>query len=153
MTVADQQKFEKLITALQQRIGQETGSRVNLQQIYLSAFSAGYGAVRAILRNNKNVEKIDGLILLDGLHTDYIPEKTVLATETTDYLIHSLGLKRHTVLKWGPLGMQQISEVKEGNFIVLGFAGNTAPDHIDHFQALYYFLDLLFFRFNRDQSF
>jgi hypothetical protein len=39
--------------------------------------------------------------------------------------------------------MQQLSEVKNGNFQILGFAGNTAPDHIDHFHGLFYFLENL----------
>ena len=122
---------------------------------------------------------------MDGLHTDYIPDKLTIAdggklnidklscflelanqavkenksfiithseifpgtyastTETTNYLINELGLKRKSVLKWGALGMQQTSEVNSGNFWVLGFAGNTAPDHIDHFHALYNYLHYL----------
>jgi hypothetical protein len=32
--------------------------------------------------------------------------------------------------------MQQLSEVHAGNFRVLGFAGNTAPDHVDHYHAM-----------------
>jgi hypothetical protein len=40
------------------------------------------------------------------------------------------------VLKWGPRGLQQLSEVKSGRFELRGYAGNSAPDHIDQFQAL-----------------
>jgi hypothetical protein len=32
--------------------------------------------------------------------------------------------------------MQQLSEVRAGRFTLLGFAGNTAPDHVDHLHAL-----------------
>jgi hypothetical protein len=32
--------------------------------------------------------------------------------------------------------MQQLSEVTANGFTVLGFAGNSAPDHIDHFHAM-----------------
>ena len=38
--------------------------------------------------------------------------------------------------KWGPLGMQQLSHVRKGKFEVLGFAGNSTPDHMDHYHAL-----------------
>jgi hypothetical protein len=32
--------------------------------------------------------------------------------------------------------MQQLSEVRTGRFEMLGFAGNSAPDHVDHFHAM-----------------
>jgi hypothetical protein len=32
--------------------------------------------------------------------------------------------------------MQQLSEVHRGGFHVLGFAGNSAADHVDHLHAL-----------------
>lgn len=48
----------------------------------------------------------------------------------------SLDLKRRPVLKWGPLGMQQTSEAKRGGFEVRGYAGNAAPDHVDHLHAI-----------------
>jgi hypothetical protein len=146
------------------------------RRIFLSAFSAGYGAVRAILKLHADL--VDGVLLLDGLHADYEPAGLVLnqggrlddsdlmpfvsfarialtggkrmlithseifpgtfasTTETTDYIIEHVGLNREAVLEWGPGGMQLLSRVQEGRFTVLGFAGNTAPDHVDHFHAL-----------------
>jgi hypothetical protein len=32
--------------------------------------------------------------------------------------------------------MQQLSEVRAGQFELLGFAGNSAPDHIDQLHAM-----------------
>src|SRR5205085_12531244 len=113
---------------------------VHINHLYLSGFSAGYGAVRAILRNR--ADSIDGILLLDGLHTSYVADRKVdpiamqpfldfaraavagrkrfvfshseifpgtfaSTTETADYLIHELGLKRTPVVRWGPRGMQQ----------------------------------------------
>lgn len=150
------------------------------RRILLSAFSAGYGAIRAILGTDGAL--VDGVLLLDGLHTDYVPERRVLfeggvlgtekldpfvrfarlsvaghkrmlithseifpgtfasTTETTDYLIEKLGLRRRAVLEWGPGGMQMLSRVDAGQLTVLGFAGNTAPDHVDHFHGMPEFL-------------
>src|SRR5439155_9060261 len=45
--------------------------------IYLSGFSAGYGAIREIL--TQTPDAIVGVLLIDGLHTGYIPEKKVIA--------------------------------------------------------------------------
>lgn len=41
--------------------------------VYLSGFSAGYGAIRQVLRQPRNAALVDGIILLDGLHSDYEP--------------------------------------------------------------------------------
>jgi hypothetical protein len=32
--------------------------------------------------------------------------------------------------------MQQLSAVRSGGFVVAGFAGNSAPDHLDHLYAI-----------------
>ena len=151
----------------------EIRSHIKINRIYLSGFSAGYGAVRAILRNRAN--DVDGVLLLDGLHTSYIDDRKVdpvamqpfldfarsgkrfvfshseifpgtfaSTTETADWLIHELGVKRTPVVRWGPRGMQQLSEVRAGNVLIMGFAGNSAPDHVDQFHAMPEFLQLLF---------
>jgi hypothetical protein len=173
-------------TTLLRRVRDETsvrsGGRVRVARVIVSAFSAGYGGVRALLSDENAAQAIDGVILLDGLHTSYVPERTVLAeggaldttklvpflrfarraaagqasllithseifpgtfastTETTDWLIGALGLTRTPVLAWGPGGMQQLSEVRRGRLTILGFAGNTGPDHIDHLHGLKEFL-------------
>jgi hypothetical protein len=151
-------------------------SRIAVRRIYLSGFSAGYGAIRAILRNKTDV---DGVLLLDGLHTSYVGDRKVdpagmqpfldfareaaagrkrfvfshseifpgtfaSTTETSDYLIQQLGLKRTPVARFGPRGMQQLSELHAGGLTILGFAGNSAPDHVDQFHAMPELLQILF---------
>jgi hypothetical protein len=162
-----------------------TSDRTTFKSIILSGFSAGHGAIRAILRDSSHFAEVDGLLLLDGMHTSYDPPGVVVhqggrldpkhlaefarfaqaadagqkrfllthseifpgtfasTTETADYMLQQLGLRRRPVLEWGALGMQQTSEARRGRFLLMGFAGNTAPDHIDHFHAMYHFLRLL----------
>jgi pimeloyl-ACP methyl ester carboxylesterase len=166
------------------RLLERIRERAPFRNVYLTGFSAGYGAIREVL--SQQPEAIAGVLLLDGLHTSYIPEEKPLAegggldesklepflaygrraaagekrlvithseifpgtfastTETSDYLLERLSMKRTPVLRWGPLGMQQLSESRRGSFIVYGFAGNTAPDHVDHLHGLGTFLRLLF---------
>ena len=172
---------ETLFARLVERIRRDVPA---VRRTYLTAFSAGYGAIRAILRQTP--EAIDGVLLLDGLHASYIPNAKPVAeggaidvaslepfvlyaeraangearfvvthseifpgtfastTETADHLLQSLQLSRDALLRWGPLGMQQLSEARTGGFHLLGFAGNTAPDHIDHFHAWRQFFELLY---------
>ena len=147
-------------------------------RIALVGFSAGHGAIRAILRQPRHFAAVGAVLLIDGMHTSYIPEGTVMSaggtidttnlvaftsfaraairgekrflvthseifpgtfastTETADWLLHTLGVSRTAVLEWGPRGLQQLSEAHSGRFELLGYAGNSAPDHVDQFQAM-----------------
>jgi len=180
---AEGSTFARLVDEVRASVADRTSRDVRISRVYLSSFSAGYGAVRAILKDHAAM--VEGIVLLDGLHTDYVPPRQVLAeggrlngekldgfvrygrlatagekrmlithsaifpgtyastTECTDYLIDSLHLKRRPVLKWGPVGMQMLSETREGGLAILGFAGNSAPDHVDHFHGLGVFLGMV----------
>lgn len=177
--------WNALLRRVRDETAARTGGRVRVSRVVVSAFSAGYGGVRALLSDERAAATLDGVLLLDGLHTSYVPELTVLAeggtldtlklapfaryarraiagevgfvvthseifpgtfastTETADWMIAALSLSRTPVLAWGPGGMQQISEVRHGRLAILGFAGNTGPDHMDHLHGLGGFLPLL----------
>lgn len=179
----DESAFGGLIDSILEAVSRSTSIEIEASGIYLSSFSAGYGAIRAILREHQSA--IDGILLLDGLHTGYIPPRRVLAaggslnteklegfvefarlategrkrllithseifpgtyastTETADFIIEALNLQRRPVLEWGPGGMQLLSETNTGGLQILGFAGNTAPDHIDHLHGLATFLKMM----------
>jgi hypothetical protein len=69
-------------------------------------------------------------------HSEIFPGTFASTTETTDFLLRELGLKRRAVLKWGPMRTQQLSEVRSGRFRLNGYAGNSAPDHVDELHSL-----------------
>lgn len=175
---ADPAAFDSLLAGIVREVGIVRGTLPPLGTVTLSGFSAGHGAIRAILREPRHVGRVDAVLLLDGMHTGYVPEgrpvadggaldpaplRSLLAfaeaaireeksllvthseifpgtfastTETADWLLEALGLERTTILAWGPRGMQQLSEVRQGRLHVQGFAGNSAPDHVDHFHAM-----------------
>jgi hypothetical protein len=175
---ADPAAFDSLLAGVTREVSAATGRAARVGRVTLVGFSAGHGAVRAILREPRHFRTVDAVLLLDGMHTSYVPDGTVLAgggtldtanlvafanfaraavrgekrflvthseifpgtfastTETADWLLGALGLHRRPVLRWGPRGMQQLSEVRAGRFELLGFAGNSAPDHIDHLHAM-----------------
>lgn len=177
----DPGKFQTLIDEAAEDLQLKRG----WSSITLVGFSAGYGAIRAILRHPANFQKVDNVLLLDGIHASYVPEGKRLAeggvikaddldayvdlareaaagrkqfmishseifpgtyastTECVDYLLATLGLKRAAKLKTGPVGMQQLSEVKVKGFRILGYAGNTGADHGDQLQAMPYWLKTL----------
>jgi hypothetical protein len=69
-------------------------------------------------------------------HSEIFPGTFASTTETTDWLVSQLGLKRRAVVRWGPMKTQQLSEVRKGKFLLAGYAGNSAPDHVDQFHSL-----------------
>lgn len=153
--------------------------------IYLSGWSAGYGAIRRLISEEKVIGRIEGILLLDGLHCSYVPEGRLVAqggaldstqmqpflkwaklaisgrrsllfthssvfpgtfastTETAEYLLQSLGIRRQSKLAEGPVGMQQTSVAAMGRLMILSFAGNSAPDHVDHYHGMSAFLHCL----------
>ena len=76
-------------------------------------------------------------------HSEIFPGTYASTTETADYLLQQLHLARRPVLKWGPMGLQQLSEARAGQFLLVGYAGNSAPDHVDQLHSLPVFLKWL----------
>lgn len=182
---SDVAAFDSLLAAVTRETSAAIGREARFRHVILVGFSAGHGAIRAILREPRHFARVDAILLLDGMHTSYVPEGVVVekggtpdrrnleafvrfaeaavkgdkrflithseifpgtfasTTETADYLLHALALRRTPVLEWGPRGMQQLGEVKVGRFELMSFAGNTAPDHIDHLHGMPEFLERL----------
>ena len=178
----DPAAFDSLLAAVTREVSAAVGTAARVGRVTLVGFSAGHGAVRAIIREPRHFARVSAVLLLDGMHTSYLPEGAVLATggamdttnlvafanfaraamrgekrfivthseifpgtfasttETANWLLRALGLHSTPILRWGPLGMQQLSEVRAGRFELLGFAGNSAPDHLDHLHAMPEFL-------------
>ncbi len=152
-------------------------SGVRFGPIVLSAWSAGYGAIREILEVPAYYKRVDKVLLIDGLHTDYASRKPgsgevalqaaklqvflkfardsvrgrktmvithseivtgafASTTETADWLLANLKLKRLPVSRTGPMGMQEKSEVRAGKFRLIGYAGQGPEDHMDQFESL-----------------
>jgi hypothetical protein len=76
-------------------------------------------------------------------HTEIFPGTFASTTETADWLIHEWGLTPHPVVRWGPMQTQILSDVSAGGLRVVGFAGNSAPDHVDQLHSLPEFLGWL----------
>lgn len=166
--------FAEIIDEASKLLGMNRG----FASITLTGFSAGYGSIRAILRHPKNFERVDSVLLLDGIHASYVPEGVALTsggkvkdddldsyvafaqaavkkrkrfvvthseivpvtyvstTEASDYLLTKLRLKRKPRIAAGPNGMRQLSYSQKGRFRVFGYAGDTAPDHVDFLHSM-----------------
>lgn len=154
------------------------GLKHGWSSITLTGFSAGYGAIREILKTPQYFALVNNVLLMDGIHTSYVPEGKRLAdggeldpsglevfvkfaseakngtkqfvithseifpgtyastTECTDYLLQQLNLLRRPLLQRASMGMQQLSAVDSFGFHLRGYAGNSAPDHVDYLYAM-----------------
>jgi hypothetical protein len=176
--LADAGRFDAILSAAEQKVG------VRFQPITLAGWSAGCGAIRELLKQPASMNRVDRIVAIDGIHTDYLggapgpvesqlettklqgwlrfardamagrrrllithteifPGTYASTTETSDWLIRELGLRRHAVLEWGPMGTQRVSDTRAGRLRIQGYAGNTAPDHVDQLQALVDWLRLV----------
>jgi hypothetical protein len=171
---SDAMLFSRLIAEAEAKAG------LKFSLVSLTAWSAGYGAVREILKVPEHYRRVDRVLLIDGLHTGYLggkpgqgslqesqletenleiflkfardavvgrkqmiithseifPGTFASTTETADWLLGQLELKRKAVVKWGPMQTQQLSEARAGKFWLIGYAGNSAPDHVDQLHSL-----------------
>jgi hypothetical protein len=167
----DPGRFERLLAEAESKAG------VQFARVLLGGWSAGGGAIRQILKAPAAYARVDAVLVIDGIHTDYVegkpgpleskigvenlngweqfgrdavagrkrlmithseifPGTFASTTETADYLLGQLGVRPRAVLQWGPMGLQQLSEARSGKFLLIGFAGNSAPDHVDQLHAL-----------------
>ncbi len=168
---ADPKLFGRLLAEAESKAG------ARFEPLTLGSWSAGYGSIREILKVPEYYDRVQRVLLIDGLHVGYVggqpgplesqletdnlqifvrfardaaaerksmlvthseifPGTFASTTETADYLLAQLGLRRRPVVRWGPMRTQQLSEARQGRFLLAGFAGNSAPDHVDELHSL-----------------
>ena len=72
--------FQNLLSEAAENLGAKRG----WASITLSGFSAGYGAVREILRRPEYFALVNNVLLLDGMHASYSPEGEVAGRRRHD---------------------------------------------------------------------
>jgi hypothetical protein len=169
--VAEASRFPSLLDEAERKAG------VRFRPVTLVGWSAGCGALRELLRQPDSVSRVDRVIAIDGIHTDYVdgkpgpldsrletarlepwlvfareavagrkrllvlhteifPGTFASTTEAADWLVRELGLRRRAVARWGPMGTVLLSDTRAGRLRIQGYAGNSAPDHVDLLHAL-----------------
>ncbi len=67
----DPEVFKNLLKNIEKEVAKYTRkNRVHIRRLALTGWSAGYGAIRAILRQQAG-KRVDAVALLDGLHSNY----------------------------------------------------------------------------------
>jgi hypothetical protein len=64
--------FPRLVESVERAVAKKTGKKsAHVRHLGLSSWSAGYGAVQHILSQKYAKERVDTVVLLDGLHCGY----------------------------------------------------------------------------------
>ncbi len=145
----------------------------HLRRLAVSAWSAGFGAVARILAFEHNRERIDAVLLEDGMHAAYLDKlsrevdphgmepfaafaraaaqgdklmsvthseiKTIgyaSTTETSAYLIKTLGAELREVRSEGPGHMIMISRADRRGLHVRAYEGADAAAHCEHLYGI-----------------
>jgi hypothetical protein len=69
---ASPEAFKRLVQSVEKAMADKTGKKnAHVRHVGVSAWSAGYGAVGEIIRQDYGKKLVDTVILLDGLHSGY----------------------------------------------------------------------------------
>ena len=82
-TFSDPAAYDSLLANIKREAAAALGTPIEIRSVTLSGFSAGHGAIRAILRDSTHFAHVDAVLLLDGMHTSYVPEGVVVEKSGT----------------------------------------------------------------------
>lgn len=167
--------FNQLLAAARRYVKELCPNAPNkVGRVALSAWSAGYASIQKLIRDDERANRVDAVLLSDGLHTGLLSkhprviselgleafiafakravndERLMVVThsaiptpdfasttETTDAVLHALGLVRVIHLEEEQRGkLRMSSEAQRKSFHLMGFEGTQARDHGDHLRQL-----------------
>jgi hypothetical protein len=67
--------FDQILQRIQEAAEKRGLRDARLGRVALSSWSAGYGAVAKIIDSKKNFERVDALLMMDGLHVAFLDQK------------------------------------------------------------------------------
>jgi hypothetical protein len=124
--------FERLVASVERAVEKKTGRAAKARKIGLSAWSAGYGAVQKILGQKYGKERVDSVILLDGLHCGY-QGQSVNALQIhafTDFAKEAAAKRKLMFVSHSsiiPPGYASTTET--ANFLIHEVGGSPKPSH------------------------
>jgi len=73
-------------------------------------------------------------------HSQIKPETYASTTETADYLLGQTEVEREPADEEWAEGLHLLSRAEKGRLVILGFGGDTGPDHMRHLWNLWRFM-------------
>jgi hypothetical protein len=146
---AEPRVFAELWRDVERALRAESGEQSwKLGRLTVSSFSAGFGGVRQLLRQEEAFDRIAVLVMADSIYCGYAgdvaarrvdaasTEGYASTTETADYLVAQLqGQRVAREQSWSP-DLRQLSGFSRGGLEIAGFAGSRAEDHMQHLRTI-----------------
>ena len=114
----DSYRWKSLLAAVEENVersGRAPGARVG--RIALSAWSAGYGAVSALLRDKDVVARVDAVLLADGLHANYKDERR--------HVVDDSSLKKYAAIADAATRGEKLFALTHSSIQTHGYANTT----------------------------
>ncbi|MDF3066867.1 MAG: uncharacterized protein K0R38_2468 [Polyangiaceae bacterium] len=106
--------FARLVTSVERAVEKKTGRPAKARKIGLSAWSAGYGAVQKVLGQKYGKERVDAVVLLDGLHCGYQGQS-----------VNALQIRAFTEFAKEAAAKRKLMFVSHSSIIPPGYASTT----------------------------
>lgn len=115
--------FPRLVENIEKAMAKKTGKKsAHVRHLGLSAWSAGYGAVQHILAQKGAMDRVDTVVLLDGLHCGY-----------TGSAINGLPIAMFTEFAKRAVAGEKLMFVSHSSIIPPGYASTTeTADYLVH---------------------
>ncbi len=151
--------YAQLLREIEVVLGQRHGKPAKVRNVALSAWSAGYMGVLAILVQPE-ASAVDAVVLIDGLHgprsalerplapfvefarrasagerfmlvthSSIDPPDFASTTESAHHLLEALGVRPLAARRDDRFGLELVELFTRGDFHVRGYAGNDKADH------------------------
>jgi hypothetical protein len=89
---SDAGRFPMLLDEAASGVGMMTGRRPVWSSVTVTSFSAGYGAVRAILQVADNASLVNNVLLADSLHVSYVSQADAASPRAVDLPVDPTGV-------------------------------------------------------------
>jgi hypothetical protein len=125
---ADPEAFQRLVASVERGVARRAGvPSVSVRRIGLSAWSAGYGSVGAILAQSYGRRAVDSVVLLDGLHSGYNQAALQLAPFIDFARESSAGRRFMFVSHSSIIPPGYASTTETANFLIWQLGGRPKP--------------------------
>ena len=82
---SDETLFQKILDEALEKTKEKFGLKeLTIDKIFLTSFSAGFGAVKEILKKEEYYDKIEALIMADSIYAGYVDEEKLRVADAVD---------------------------------------------------------------------
>ena len=128
--LADPGSLDRMLSGVREDVAKYCqNSELSVGRLALSAWSAGYGAIGKILAREADADRVDTVLLADGLHVGYEPGKR--------HQLNSLQMEPFTLFSYQAAAGEKLMGITHSAIVPPGYASTTqTADYLLKVQGL-----------------